>query len=665
MVSCSTGFSRNIKVDSLEAILQSSTPDSVKLSVLETLVQTLRYSDVEKAFDYSEQMITLAEKLQHDRYKLIAYRLLLYVHYEKNSSFETVDSCFKQALIYADKVQDSGLRSDVLNIMGAHHHRVGKDPEALSLHQEALTLATELRDTFRMIRCLNNMALLLENRDQVDLAISRYSKALNYSQLVNHPPYIAAISNNLGIIHHNKLAYDSALVLFEKSLELKRKIGNQSSMVTTLANIGRLYTDTGNFQRAQTYLDEAYEIAQKLDYPYGKALTLKNLSERSFALEQYEESIAYAKEGLKVIKETEEIWLIETKLYKILSEGYEMCGRSDLALEHLKNYHVRLDSLNEKEKMKQIQVMEFEYDLKQKEIENKLLKSEQAIIEKTLRTRTYTAIGFVVAFALAMGWALTVYRSSQQKKKINVFLEEEVRKRTKELGTINKNLEQANYELKTYNYIASHDLKEPLRNIGNYVGLIRRQLPDRQKDLLGEYFRIIKKSVAQLYTLLEDLTQFSNLSKGDSVPLEPVDFNLILEDVESSLQTLIQERKGLVQSQHLPTISSNPAIAFLSVKNLIENGLKFNESETPTVTITYNGTPNFHEIIFSDNGIGIEAAYSDKVFDTFKRLHSREQYPGSGIGLAIVKLVMNKLGGTVNLQSTLGQGSRFSLKFPK
>jgi signal transduction histidine kinase len=659
------GFSKSIKIDSLEAVLKTNIHDTTRFELLEQIITELRSTDLEKALDYNDELIALSNALGNDEQTLIAHRLMLYTHYYNNTSFDTVSQCFDQAKIYLKKVNNSGLKSDVLNIMGTHYRKVGQYIEGLALHEEALDLAETGQDTIRMIKCLNNMALLLENLDEDSSAKKFYSQALAYSELLDKEPYIASITNNMGVLYLNEEVYDSALVMFSRALELKRKMGNELSSVTTLANVGRLNIEKEQYELAKKYLDEAYEIATRLDYPYGKALSLKNLSLWSYAVEKYAQSIAYANEGLRVLKESENIWILETKLFEVLGKSYEETGNYKLALKYYKTFKIREDSILAEERVREYEKLEFKNELAKKEVENKLLKSEQIVTEKTLRNRTYIGIVLILAFILALGWALTVYRSNQQKKKINAYLEEEVKKRTQELESINKDLEQANYELKTFNYIASHDIKEPIKNIGNYVGLIQRQLPEEQKSNLNEYFQVVKKGTTQLYTLLEDFARYTGLARNETIDLEEVDFNATLDGVKVSLQSLIQEKNGHIQNLGLPNISTSPSLSFVAIKNLVENGLKFNETDRPTVTLSYEETPAYHEVIVSDNGIGVEESYFDHIFEMFKRLHPRERYSGSGIGLAIVKLVMEKLGGNVQIKSEEGKGSEFRLQFPK
>ena len=131
-----------------------------------------------------------------------------------------------------------------------------------------------------------------------------------------------------------------------------------------------------------------------------------------------------------------------------------------------------------------------------------------------------------------------------------------------------------------------------------------------------------------------------------------------------NLQESIKKYNGEVVVNSLPTINSSNAFLFTTLKNLIENGLKYNQSPIPTVEISYHQTETHHQIIVADNGIGIEEQYHKRVFEMFKRLHNRGEYEGSGIGLAIVKLVIEKLDGTIEIESKVGKGTVFKILLP-
>jgi signal transduction histidine kinase/uncharacterized protein HemY len=238
-------------------------------------------------------------------------------------------------------------------------------------------------------------------------------------------------------------------------------------------------------------------------------------------------------------------------------------------------------------------------------------------------------------------------------------------KNNRKLIKLNQDLSQRNNTLQQFSYIASHDIKEPIRSIGNYIGLIRKKISDTDEKKLGLYFDNIKGALQQIYTLIEDVMQYTQVNQNEAIELKAVNLNEVIKNIEVGLETFIQEKGANVIYDDLPTLKSSGSMLFMILKNLIQNGLKFNHSNVPTVEINYEKTKTHHKIIISDNGIGIDKQYHEKVFEMFKRLNNKSAYHGSGIGLAIVKLSVEKLGGNVELESEVGKGSRFVIRLPK
>ena len=379
----------------------------------------------------------------------------------------------------------------------------------------------------------------------------------------------------------------------------------------------------------------------------------------------YTTAIEYSNKGLQRIKNQADAKRWFTELLTIKEECYVALGNYKKAYEIKNEIVAYRDSLNEQVSDEKIKELQTKFEVNQKELENNLLKAETATNQKTIQSRTITAIALFLVLLLLGSWAIVVNRINQQKQRYNQELEATVAARTLALQTANKNLEQANYELKTFNYIASHDIKEPIRNIGSYAGLIFRKLPPEYQMNLKHYFDTIKKSSQQLYTLIEDFAKYSQMSKDEQIEMKPLDLNTMVESLEMSIHPNLQEKNARIINEGLPVIHSSPSFLYTILKNLIENGLKFNNSAVPTVTISYSEQKLFHEIHVTDNGIGIEPAYQNKIFEMFKRLHNRDEYQGSGIGLAIVKLLIEKINGQIQLKSKVNKGSTFIIQLPK
>lgn len=244
----------------------------------------------------------------------------------------------------------------------------------------------------------------------------------------------------------------------------------------------------------------------------------------------------------------------------------------------------------------------------------------------------------------------------------NDELEQQVQARTQALEENNRSLMQKNAEMERFNYIASHDLKEPLRNISSFAGLLSRYLPNPKAEAL-EYLRIIQSNAKRMNTLIEDLLEYSRVSNIGHL-IERVDLQAVLEEV----RTLIREGEPtagrIVSTGKLPVITGNKTQLFLLFKNLISNGLKYNSAPNPRVQLSYEKSSAWHILKFVDNGIGIEPQYQQKVFEMFTRLHDRSKYEGSGLGLAICRNIVHRHDGTIELESQAGRGSVFTVRLP-
>ncbi|MEM6343592.1 MAG: ATP-binding protein [Bacteroidota bacterium] len=232
----------------------------------------------------------------------------------------------------------------------------------------------------------------------------------------------------------------------------------------------------------------------------------------------------------------------------------------------------------------------------------------------------------------------------------------------RDLKQKNKELKQANSDLERFAFVASHDLKTPLRNINNFLGLIERRLPHPVPKELQEYLQIASNNARHMYYLIEDILQYSRLDKEPEVFV--TDLNMIVRRAKMQLFDFIEESGAEIVVGELPPILGNEGQLELLFQNLIENGIKYNEAEVPRVEITAELSGNRNIIRIVDNGIGIKDVYQSKIFDMFYRLHTQDRYEGTGIGLAICKKIAEKNRGNIRLESQFGSGSAFVLDFP-
>jgi signal transduction histidine kinase len=218
-----------------------------------------------------------------------------------------------------------------------------------------------------------------------------------------------------------------------------------------------------------------------------------------------------------------------------------------------------------------------------------------------------------------------------------------------------KRLEESNKELERFAYIASHDLKSPMRNIVSFVGLLERKIDPKQNSDIKEYTQFISTNARYMYRLIQDILEYSKLRKYATDDFEMVDLNEVLNQI----LILYQDQDTVIRVSTLPSIRSNPSIMTQLFQNLIDNGLKYNTQKIPEVSVTVREIEYGFEFCIADNGIGIEACYLSQIFEMFKRLHNQTQYEGTGIGLAICKKIVELHQGEIWVKSEPGLGTQF------
>jgi PAS domain S-box-containing protein len=246
----------------------------------------------------------------------------------------------------------------------------------------------------------------------------------------------------------------------------------------------------------------------------------------------------------------------------------------------------------------------------------------------------------------------------------NAELERRVEERTKQLGVANQVLEQSNVELKQFAYVASHDLQSPLRSISGFVQLLQLEYEGKLDKQAQDWIRRTVQSIEQMQTLIRDLLSYSRVD-ARSRPFTQIPFLDIVNDALTLLDSSIHDSGAQVTWGPLPEIMGDRSQLVQLVQNLIGNGLTYRGDQPPRihVSVERRGT----EWIFSvrDNGIGIDPKYREQIFEIFKRLHDQKEYPGTGIGLAVCRRVVNRHGGKIWVESELGHGSTFRFTIPE
>jgi PAS domain S-box-containing protein len=227
------------------------------------------------------------------------------------------------------------------------------------------------------------------------------------------------------------------------------------------------------------------------------------------------------------------------------------------------------------------------------------------------------------------------------------------------LQDLTRKLKQSNQELEQFAYIASHDLQEPLRAITSYTQLLQQEYQISSPDpaLLAESMMYILGGVDQMRVLIKDLLAYSRVGSEDS-GVSPVDCNQVMSQVLSALQVAIAETSATVTYDALPTVLADRSKIGQVFQNLVSNAIKFHQ-DSPLVHVSVQQFSQEWRFSVQDNGIGIKPQYLERIFEVFRRLHTQREYPGTGIGLAICKKIVERQGGRIWVESEPGVGTVF------
>ncbi|RPH92004.1 GHKL domain-containing protein, partial [candidate division KSB1 bacterium] len=239
------------------------------------------------------------------------------------------------------------------------------------------------------------------------------------------------------------------------------------------------------------------------------------------------------------------------------------------------------------------------------------------------------------------------------------------RKRAEEeLAARAAELERSNAELERFAYVASHDLQEPLRMMASYAQLLDQRYRGRLDNDADDFIGFITSGAERMRQLIHDLLTFSRVDTRGK-PFEPVDCEKVLQEVLHNLQVAVEESGITITHDPLPTIAADDTQMTQLFQNLISNAVKFRSPESPRVHITASDDEHHWEFAVQDNGIGIESKYFERIFIIFQRLHGQKDHPGTGIGLAICRKIIERHGGRIWVESKPGLGSTFHFTLPK
>ncbi len=368
----------------------------------------------------------------------------------------------------------------------------------------------------------------------------------------------------------------------------------------------------------------------------------------------------------EIVKRNQEIEQLYTKS-EIQQKKYEEKVLIEKELE--KNIQEQITFIRKQEEKIKISNAEIDKRNDFLEEQNSQIHKQKEILEQQnqeINTQKRINILLIALVVLAIGASFVIYRGYLAKKRFTIALE----KKNQAIHLQSLELEAKNKELEQFAYIASHDLQEPLNTISSFIGLIAEDYGESFDDVGKESLAFIKDASVRMKNLIDALLEYSRL--GRSKDYTNINCNEVLKELLGDLKIVIEGARAKINIANLPVVNGSGIELRLLFQNLISNAIKFRDPDTtPQIDISCakkkdpkNVSEEFWQFSVKDNGIGIPEEHKDRIFAIFQRLHSREQFKGTGIGLAHCKKIVESHGGEIWLESKEGKGSIFYFTIP-
>ncbi|MFT5834895.1 MAG: signal transduction histidine kinase [Cognaticolwellia sp.] len=568
--------------------------------------------------------------------------------------YETVDTGYdKESLDYGIYLINVG---EVLQNMGEYD-------SALDYYLNYLKIARNYENQFDEALAFSGIAKIELELNQLDAAFKNQKKAnILYEKLQVNAYYASGLAM-MAKIYIRQGKYQEARPLLKKADKITENTFNQKGRAEILKLRGDLNNEQQNYEVALNYYKSALDAFEGIGSKVNAATTLYYIALVQYRLKQYEPSIINANKSLKFIQKSKYRSYLDN-LYELLSKDYAAVQNFENAyIFQLKLRNIQ-DSLLNIEKSSHFAELQTKFYVTEKDAENDLLKSIQVQDKVTIQRRTI--IGGSLAFSLFILMILAAWLQNvnNQKRKYNDILESKVEERTNELQIVNENLKESNSELERFAYIASHDLKEPLRNIVGFTFLLKRKIKHLLDEEAKGYMDFILRGTKQMNELIVDVLEFSRLN-GNVLDLKEVDMNEVIDGLLDFINQTLKDENVELEVDPLSKIIVDESKISLVFRNLIENGFKYNKHQNPSIRIGYESNEDNHIFFVKDNGIGINGEYKDTIFEMFKRLHTKQDYEGTGVGLAFSKKIISQHGGDIWLDKSDKNGSTFKFSIPK
>ncbi len=661
----------------------------------------LKHNSFEDMFNFADQVYAknhvltqvILDTIALKAYLINDYKNVYQAYLSKGSYLErelSYQEAYKNYYLAYQVIlnKEPQLARDILIFIGNTKRSLFQYSEARDLYLSCLHESIKAKDAGNIQNAYCALGILYSNIEDYENTIKYFEKAAQSAEKAKNTINAAIYLDNLSEVYCLNKQYSEALYHIEKACQLADKDQDFNGKIFLYERYGRIFADMGKFEEAHAKFEAAIALCPE----FGTVRDLKNLSIAKAELylkegktdlaeaafketladlslmnvnnlikvyhelgkikknkQDFNSALAYFEQSQKLATENLSLRYEEWN-HRALFEIFDKRNQPAKALFHLKRANILHDSLFNYEKMERVTELQFKYDYAQ---------NQQLLKEKEVQNnRILMYAGAVIALLIVASLGYFLYHRNQTNQRLI--------EKNERIKAQKRQLEDSNVMLKQFNYAVAHDLKEPLRGIGNFVKVIQRRYVKDLPEEAHEYFNFVTSGVGRMGGMLDGLLKYSMISMNQVTDIEDIALKDILNDVTSSLQLSIAENHAeIIIPENLPTLHINRVHATQLIQNLVSNALKFVE-KCPKIEISSSECKEKLRIMIKDNGIGISKEDGIKLFQLFNRVHSdTTRFEGTGIGLALCKNIVEKYNGKIWFESEENNGTQFFIELPK
>jgi len=589
---------------------------------------------------------------------------------------------YKRAAKLNQDRHDRKAEAYCLNATGVSYRILNNYNEALIFHLKSLSVAEEIGDQERISAAVYSLAHLYHNMHDYKKALKYYKRSFEIDSISGDQYGIALNLNNIGILY---LYIDTegqakSMACYKRALAIYEKLNDKKGIANMFCNMANIYLNKGDISRALIYQRKSLKLEEELNNHEGIAYSYANIAEIYRRSGDFPKAIQYKEKAMGIS--------IDVELKKALCDSLRMIYTEQKDFRMALYYSLQAgrfkDSLLNSESQRQMIDLQAKYETEKKENQIEILKKENVIESlKVGKQRTYINyfILIVIILILAVLVFMFKYRIRQiREKELEVLVSERTKELLEEVQIRKKaqqevkefadeleqkvisrtaQLEAAYSELESFSYSVSHDLRAPARRIKGMSQALLEDYSSLLDETGKDFITRIENSSQEMNQLIEDILNLSRITRKELMKEE---FNLseLVRDVFKTIRETDPQREVEIMIQPQVIVSGDIHLLRIVVQNLLDNAWKYTGKTTnPSIQFGCLDQDGKAVIFLRDNGIGFNMNLYEKLFRPFQRLHTAEQFSGTGVGLATVMRIIHKHDGKIWAQSEPGKGATF------